>query len=116
MAIHGKSNAWTPRVSCSSGPMHRGRTDEVLARNAPIPMPIFILGFSSSGAAISGIATGARPAPPTPARLPPPEKTPLQQIGDPSEQPVQPAAEASHADDSPAAPTQGGGIDLIIDK
>src|SRR5438105_14828843 len=100
MAIHGKSNAWTPRVSCSSGPMHRGRTDELLARNATIPIPIFMLGFSNSGAAISGIATGARPAPPTPARLPPPAKTPRQQIADPSGQPVQPAADAPHAADS----------------
>src|SRR5947207_4041958 len=110
MAIRGKSNAWTLRVSCSSGPMHRGRTDELLARNATIPIPIFMLGFSSSGAAISGIATGARPAPPTPARLPPPEKMTRQQLGDPSEPPTEPAAvETRQADDSPAAPAQGGG-------
>ncbi len=97
--------------------MHRGRTDELLARNATIPIPIFMLGFSNSGAAISGIATGARPAPPRPARLPPPEKTPLQQLGDPSEPTAEPAAaKASQADDSPAAPAQGGGIDLIIDR
>jgi len=118
MAIHGKSNAWTSRASCSSGPFHRGRTDEVLARNALIPAPIFSLGFSSSGAALSGIRTGARPLPRTPAPPPPPEKTPSRPPRDPPEPSAEPAAEAKAPEvrDSPAAPGQGGGIDLIIDK
>src|SRR3984893_516152 len=119
MAIHGKSNAWTSRVSCSSGPIHRGRTDEVLARSAMIPVPIFMLGFSSSGAALSGVTSGARPSPPMPARRPPPEKTPSsQQPHDPSDPSAEPAAAAKAAQDSdsPAAPGQGDGIDLIIDK
>ena len=119
MAIHGKSNAWTSRVSCSSGPFHRGRTDEVLARNALIPAPIFSLGFSSSGSALSGVTSGARPSPPMPARRPPPEKTPpSQQPHDPSDPSAEPAAAAKAAQDSdsPAAPGQVDGIDLIIDK
>jgi hypothetical protein len=119
MAIHGKSNAWTTRVSCSSGPMNRGRTDEVLARNALVPVPIFMLGFSSSGAALSGVTTGARP-PAAPARpLPSEAKTPSKPPRDPSEPPAEsaPAAgEAAQASDRRAAPRQSDGIDLIIDK
>src|SRR5947207_10310289 len=103
MAIHAKSNAWTSRASCSAGPFHRGRTDEALPRNALIPAPIFMVGFSSSGAALSGVATGARPAPPTPTRPPPREKTPSQQPRDPSERSADPAAaEAPQVHDGPA--------------
>jgi hypothetical protein len=75
-----------------------------------------MLGFSSSGAALSGVATGARPAPPTPARSPSPEKTPSEQPLDPSERAAEPAAEAPQVQDGPAVPRQGDGIDLIIDK
>jgi hypothetical protein len=121
MAIHGKSNAWTSRVSCSAGPFHRGRTDEVLARSAMIPAPIFVLGFSSSGAALSGISGGARSSPPTPARPPRPEQAPSQPPPEPSaraEPSAEPAADAKppQGQDSPAAPGQVDGIDLIIDK
>jgi hypothetical protein len=115
MAIHGKSNAWTTRVSCSAGPMNRGRTDEVLTRNALVPVPIFMLGFSSSGAALTGVTTGARPAPALLRPQPPQAKTP----SEPSEPPEGPAAaadEAAQASDRRAAPRQSDGIDLIIDK
>jgi hypothetical protein len=116
MAIHAKSNAWTSWASCSAGPITRGRTDEALPRNALIPVPIFMLGFSSSGAALSGVATGARPAARTPARPPPSEK-PSQQPPDPSEPAVEAAAaEVPQVQDGPAVPRQGDGIDLIIDK
>jgi predicted RNase H-like HicB family nuclease len=83
-----------------------------------IPVPIFMLGFSSSGAALSGVTSGARPSPPTPARPPPPEKTPSQPPHDSSEPSAEPAADAKapQGDDSPAAPGPGDGIDLIIDK
>jgi hypothetical protein len=76
------------------------------------------LGFSSSGAALSGISTGARPSPSTPARPPPPEKTLRQPPRDPAEPSAEPAADAKaqQDQDSPAAPGQAGGIDLIIDK
>src|SRR5216683_3761477 len=98
MAIHGKSDAWTTRVSCSSGPMNRGRTDDVLARYALVPVPIFMLGFSSSGAAISGVTTGARPPTAAPARPVPSEaKTPIEPPGDPSELPEGPAPAAGEA-------------------
>jgi hypothetical protein len=106
--------------------MHRGRTDEALPRNALIPAPIFMVGFSSSGAALSGVASGARPSPPTPAqpspptpaRPPPSEKTPSQPPRDSSEPSAElpAAAEASQLQDNPAAPGQAEGIDLIIDK
>jgi hypothetical protein len=118
MAIHGKSNAWTTRVSCSAGPLNRGRTDEVLARYALVPVPIFMLGFSSSGAALSGVTTGARPA--ASARpLPPEAKSPGEPPADRSGPPggSGPAAgDAAQAADRRAAPRQSDGIDLIIDK
>jgi predicted RNase H-like HicB family nuclease len=119
MAIHGKSNAWTTRVSCSAGPMNRGRTDEVLTRNALVPVPIFMLGFSSSGAALSGVTTGARPAPALLRPQPPQAKTPSEPPREPSEPPAGPAAaadEAAPGSDRRAAPRQSDGIDLIIDK
>jgi predicted RNase H-like HicB family nuclease len=83
-----------------------------------IPAPIFMLGFSSSGAALSGITSGARSSPPAPARPPRPEKTPSQPPPDASEPSAEPIADAKAPEvhDSPAAPAQEGGIDLIIDK
>jgi hypothetical protein len=119
MAIHGKSNAWTTRASRSSGPFHRGRTDEMLPRSAMIPAPVFMLGFSSSGNALSGVTSGVRPSPPTPARpLPPPEQTPSEPPGDPPAPSAEPAAEASapQVQDGSTKSGQGDGIDLIIDK
>src|SRR6266851_8687882 len=113
MAIHGKSNAWTTRVSCSSGPMNRGRTDEVLARNALIPVPIFMLGFSSSGAALSGVTTGARPLAARARPLPSETKPPSEPPPDPSEllaEPVPAASEATQASEHRAAPRQSDGI------
>ena len=82
------------------------------------PVPIFMLGFSSSGAALSGTTSGARPSPPAAARQPTPERTPSKPPPDPSEPSAQPAAdaEAPQVHDSPAAPGQADGIDLIIDK
>src|SRR5438309_10572999 len=119
MAIFGKSNAWTPRVSCSSGPFHRGRTDEVSARNATIPVPIFMLGFTSSGAALSGIATGMRRSAPPPAHPPafakPPSEKPRDPPG-PSADSAPAAAQVPPASDRPATPGKSDGIDLIIDK
>jgi hypothetical protein len=77
-----------------------------------------MLGFSSSGAALSGVATGAQPSPPTPARPPPPEKTPSQPPRDSSEPSAElpAAADAPQVQDSPTATGQAEGIDLIIDK
>jgi predicted RNase H-like HicB family nuclease len=99
--------------------MNRGRTDEMLARNALVPVPIFMLGFSSSGAALSGVTTGARPVA-APARpLPSEAMTPSGPPDSPSEPPTGPApaaAEAAQPPDRPAAPRQSDGIDLIIDK
>jgi hypothetical protein len=109
MAINGKSNAWATRVSYSSGPMNRGRTDELLARNALVPVPIFMLGFNSAGAALSGVTSGARPQAVASAPIPPNEvKTPP--FGPPPA-----GGEAAQARDRPA-PKQSDSIDLIIDK
>jgi len=76
------------------------------------------LGFSTSGAALSGVTSGARPSRAAPARPPPAEKTPSQRPRDPVEPPAEPAADAKapQSQDSPAAPGQADGIDLIIDK
>ena len=76
-----------------------------------VPVPIFTLGFNSSGAALSGLATGMRP-PPAPPRPPPSEKPP----SEPPRHPPAAAVEAAQAEDRPAARGQGDGIDLIIDK
>jgi hypothetical protein len=99
--------------------MNRGRTDEVLARNALVPVAIFMLGFSSSGAALSGATTGARPAA-APAPPPPSEaKPPSEPSREPSEPPAgraSAAGEAAQASDRRPAPRQTDGIDLIIDK
>jgi len=76
------------------------------------------LGFSTSGAALSGVTSGARPSRAAPARPPPAEKTPSQRPRDPAEPSAEPAADAKapQGQDSPAAPGQADGIDLIIDK
>jgi hypothetical protein len=76
------------------------------------------LGFNSSGAALSGITSGARPSRSAPTRPPPAEKTPSQRPRDASEPSAEPAAgaKAPQVQDSPAAPGQVDGIDLIIDK
>ena len=76
------------------------------------------MGFSTSGAALSGVTSGARPSRAAPARPPPAEKTPSQRPRDPVEPPAEPAADAKapQSQDSPAAPGQADGIDLIIDK
>jgi len=76
------------------------------------------LGFSTSGAALSGVTSGARPSRAAPARPPPAEKTPSQRPRDPAEPSAEPAADAKAPQglDSPAAPGQADGIDLIIDK
>lgn len=109
MAQHAKSNSWASRVSCSAGSIQLGRNDDTPARNVLVPMPIFVLGFKSTGAALSGITNPAA-SPPAVLRKRPRE---------PSEPPVSTsdaASDAAPAQDRPDAPRQGDGIDLIIDK
>jgi hypothetical protein len=109
MAQYAKSNTWTSRMSCSAGSIQRGRSDDTPARNALVPMPLLVLGFKSSGAALSGITS---PVPP-PRLLSP--KEPVEPTPGPAV-PSDAASEAPRAEDRPAAPKQGDSIDLIIDK
>jgi hypothetical protein len=121
MAIQAKSDAWVSRMSRSSGPILRGRTDEGLARNALVPVPIFVLGFNSSGAALTGVTSGTRP--PRPAvrnrAAPAGEPTPNEPSGDASAPPARAGdvvSEAVETGKRPEPQRQGDTIDLIIDK
>jgi hypothetical protein len=122
MARHFKSNSWAPRLSVSSGAVHHGRTDEALTRTSLVPIPVLVVGFKSSGIAVTGARNSIRSpqvvAPPSP---PPTEET--ASSGEPqakSEPP--PAAAGEVGEQAPAkerrAPGSGQGdsIDLIIDK
>jgi hypothetical protein len=77
-----------------------------------------MLGFTSSGAALSGVTTGVRPSAPPP-RPPASEKPPSEKPRDPpgpSAGPAPAAADTPPAAERPATPGQADGIDLIIDK
>ena len=121
MARHFKSNSWEPRISGSSGSVHLGRTDEVLPRTSLVPIPVLVVGFKSTGIAVTGVKNPIRP-PHVVEQIPPPptdESTPSGEADRESE----PSAETDS--DSEPAPTkdrrqspsgQGDSIDLIIDK
>jgi hypothetical protein len=110
MAQYAKSNTWTSRVSCSAGSIQRGRSDDTPARSALVPMPSLIMGFKSSGAALSGVTS--------PVQKPPRVVSPKQPV-EPTPEPALPsnvASEAPRTQDRPEVPKQGDSIDLIIDK
>ena len=109
MARYAKSNTWTSRVSCSAGLIQQGRSDDTPARNALVPMPSLVLGFKSSGAALSGVTN-----PVTPPRVVSP-KQPVEPTPEPAV-PSNAASEAPRTEEQPEAPKQGDSIDLIIDK
>jgi hypothetical protein len=109
MAQYAKSNTWTSRVSCSAGSIQRGRSDDTPARNALVPMPSLVMGFKSSGAALSGAANPVQP-PRVVSRKQPVEPTPAANV------PSNAASEAPQTKDRPEASKQGDSIDLIIDK
>jgi hypothetical protein len=110
MAQYAKSNSWASRVSCSAGSIQRGRSDDTPARNALVPMPLLVLGFKSSGAALSGVTN---PVPPARGVVSP--KQPIEPTPEP-EVPSNAASEAPRTEEQPEAPKQGDSIDLIIDK
>jgi len=121
MARHFKSDSWSPRSSRSSGSVHLGRTDEALPRSSLVPVPIFVVGFRSTGSLSSG-ASNPLPRPLVEAQGPPSlpkERAPSEH---PRENPASAAAaadvgsEAVPTQDRPAPPRQGDSIDLIIDK
>jgi len=122
MARHFKSNSWEPRVSGSSGAVHLGRTDEVLPRTSLIPVPVLVVGFKSSGIALSGVKNPIRTAQAVEQADPPrdEQRTPTGGQSESSE----PAAAAPDSSGEPAQSKdrgvstagQGDSIDLIIDK
>jgi hypothetical protein len=122
MARHFKSNSWEPRVSGSSGSVYLCRTDEALPRTSLVPIPVLIVGFKSTGVALTGVKNPIRPPRIAEQAGPPPtaESTPSGEPGERSE----PSATAPDNSSEPAqtkdrrASTsgQGDGIDLIIDK
>src|SRR6516164_4236146 len=61
MARHFKSNSWEPRVSGSSGSVYLVRTDEALPRTSLVPIPVLIVGFKSTGIALTGVKNPVRP-------------------------------------------------------
>jgi hypothetical protein len=109
MARYAKSNTWTSRVSCSAGLIQQGRSDDTPARNALVPMPSLVLGFKSSGAALSGVTNP----------VPPPRVVSPKQSVEPIPEPAAPSdaeSEARQTQDQPETAKQGDSIDLIIDK
>jgi len=125
MARHFKSDSWAPRVSGTSGSVHLGRTDEVSPRSSLVPIPVLVVGFKSSGIALTGVTTPVRlpqPAGQAAAPLPAEDRaTSPDPAGMPEPSPA--AAPDNGAEPAPAkerrAPSssgQGDSIDLIIDK
>ena len=123
MARHFKSNSWAPRVSGSSGAVHLGRSDEASPKTSMVPVPVLVVGFKSTGIALTGARNPIRP----PEVV---EKAPLP----PAEEGIPGGEAAGRSEPSVAAPDDGsqpapakerrastsgqGGdsIDLIIDK
>ena len=123
MARHFKSNSWAPRVSGSSGALHLGRTDEVSPRTSLVPVPVLMVGFKSTGLALTGVNNPTRPAKIVEEAAPPPaeESTAGGEAIARSEPPTaapddggQPAPAKDRR--TPSSSGQGDSIDLIIDK
>ena len=122
MARHFKSNSWEPRVSGSSGSVYLVRTDEVLPRTSLVPIPVLIVGFKSTGIALTGAKNPVRPPQVVEQAGPPPaeEATTSGELGGRSE-PLQTASDngsepAPTKDRHASTSGQGDSIDLIIDK
>src|SRR5215471_12611380 len=101
MARHFKSNSWAPRLSVSSGAVHHGRTDEALTRTSLVPIPVLVVGFKSSGIAVTG---AGKPAP-SPQIVAPANSSQAEAVpsaGEPqakSETPQPPAAPESESEE-----------------
>ena len=122
MARHFKSDSWDPRVFGSSGSFHLGRTDEALPRTSLVPIPVLVVGFKSTGIALSGVRNPVRPPQLAEQAGPPPaeEATTSGELGGKSEPPPTASDNGSEPaqtkDRQAPAPGQGDRIDLIIDK
>jgi hypothetical protein len=123
MARHFKSNSWAPRVSGSSGAVHLGRTDEASPRTSLVPVPVLMVGFKSTGIALTGVKNPLRPPEVVEQAASPPAEEST--VGGEAVASSEPPA-AALDDGSPPAPAkdrrstassgQGDSIDLIIDK
>ena len=122
MARHFKSNSWDPRVFDSSGSFHLGRTDEALPRTSLVPIPVLVVGFKSTGIALSGVRNRVRRPQLAQQVGPPPaeEATTSGEQGGKSEPPPTASDNGSEPaqtkDRQAPTPGQGDSIDLIIDK
>jgi len=122
MARHFKSNSWDPRVFDSSGSFHLGRTDEALPRTSLVPIPVLVVGFKSTGIALSGVRNRVRRPQLAQQVGPPPaeEATTSGELGGKSEPPPTASDNGSEPaqtkDRQAPTPGQGDSIDLIIDK
>ena len=122
MARHFKSNSWAPRVSGSAGSVHLGRTDEVLVRTSLVPVPVLVVGFKSTGIALTGASNAVRapqvvaqPSPP-PAEEGAPSGEPQARSEPPPTAPDNGSEPAPPKERRASAPGQGDSIELIIDK
>jgi len=123
MARHFKSNSWAPRVSGSSGAVHLGRTDEASPRTSLVPVPVLMVGFKSTGIALTGVKNPLRPPEVVEQAASPPAEEST--VGGEAVASSEPPA-AAPDDGSPPAPAkdrrstassgQGDSIDLIIDR
>ena len=122
MARHFKSNSWAPRVSVSSGAINHGRTDEALTRTSLVPIPVLVVGFKSSGIAVTGARNAVRPPQVAAQSSPSPADEGVssgepQASSEPSPTAPDNASETAPPKERRApAPGQGDSIELIIDK
>jgi len=123
MARHFKSSSWAPRVSGTSGSVHLGRTDETSPRSSLVPIPVLMVGFKSTGIALTGATNFVRQPQPSEQAAPPPagDGAPsAESTANPEPLAAEPdnGAEPASAKErrAPSASGQGDSIDLIIDK
>src|SRR5215467_1311718 len=115
MARHFKSNSWAPRVSVSSGAINHGRTDEALTRTSLVPIPVLVVGFKSSGIAVTGARNAVRPPQVAAQSSPSPTEEGVSS-GEPQTAPDNGSETVPPKERRAPAPGQGDSIELIIDK
>jgi hypothetical protein len=109
-------------MSVSSGAVHLGRTNEALTRTSLVPIPVLVVGFKSSGIAVTGARNSFRSLP----QAAQPSAPSIEQAAtseEPRAKPEPPVAapdngaeQAQAKDRRPPASSQGDSIELIIDK
>ena len=122
MARHFKSDSWAPRVSGSAGSVHLGRTDEVLVRTSLVPVPVLVVGFKSTGIALTGGRNPVRPPQVVAQPSPPPTEEGASDGESQARSEPPPTAPDNGSESAPPkerrapAAGQGDSIELIIDK